>query len=170
MMIAKKIVLTLLALVLCAPLIASAKDKDDDDKVPPGGPFQALQQQINQLKHQLQNIQLIPGPQGPAGPKGSQGLKGDTGATGATGAIGPAGPAGTAGPAHSYAGVAVVARNGGNFDNPLTAMASLSEWCGTPSSANTCLLSMIASIEPPMIAVMEPLESALKASSDGISN
>jgi len=29
---------------------------------------------------------------------------------------------------------------------------------------------MIAIIEPPMIAVMKPLESALKASSDGFSN
>jgi hypothetical protein len=31
-------------------------------------------------------------------------------------------------------------------------------------------LSMIALIEPPMIAVMEPLESAQKAISDGFSN
>ena len=31
-------------------------------------------------------------------------------------------------------------------------------------------MSMIAIIEPPMIAVMKPLESALKASSDGFSN
>jgi hypothetical protein len=36
-------------------------------QVPPGTPFQALQEQINQLKIQLQNIQLIPGPPGPAG-------------------------------------------------------------------------------------------------------
>jgi hypothetical protein len=32
------------------------------------------------------------------------------------------------------------------------------------------VLSMIALIEPPMIAVMEPLESAQKAISDGFSN
>jgi hypothetical protein len=31
-------------------------------------------------------------------------------------------------------------------------------------------VSMIASIEPPMIAVMEPLERAPKASLDGFSN
>ena len=53
------------------------------------------------------------------------------------------GAAGPPGPSHSYAGVTVVARSGGNYDNPLTAMESLSEWCGTPSNTNTCLLKIM---------------------------
>lgn len=58
-----------------------------------------LQNQINNLKTQVANIQLIPGPQGPQGPAGPQGPQGETGATGATGATGPQGEAGPQGPA-----------------------------------------------------------------------
>jgi hypothetical protein len=82
-----------------------------------GQPFKALQDQIDQLKIQLQNIQLTPGPpgatgpagpmgpvgpqgmQGPAGPKGEtgeQGPQGIQGKQGVRGEIGPQGPAGVA--------------------------------------------------------------------------
>jgi hypothetical protein len=62
----KKTVLFLIALVLCIPVIAFAAN---------GQPFQDLQSQIDQLKIQLQNIQLTPGPQGPAGPAGPAGYQ-----------------------------------------------------------------------------------------------
>ena len=79
----KKTLVVLIALVLCIPVITIAADVSltSDGKVP-GSPFQNLQSQIDQLKIQLQNIQLTPGPQGP------QGL------------VGPAGPAGPAGVAN----------------------------------------------------------------------
>ena len=70
-----KTALVLIFIVLFIPVVAFGAE---------GQPFKALQEQIDQLKIQLQNIQLIPGPQGPAGP------------TGATGATGPTGPAGVA--------------------------------------------------------------------------
>ena len=93
-----------------------------------------------------------PGPQGPAGPTGPQGLqglkgdtgatgpqglkgdmgatgpqgpKGDTGAPGPQGLQGPAGPQGPQGPAANYANVIVVAKSGGDFANPLDAVASI---------------------------------------------
>lgn len=57
-MIAKKLVLILAVLVLCAPVIAFAAE---------GQPFQALQKQIDQLQQQINNIKLTPGPPGPSG-------------------------------------------------------------------------------------------------------
>jgi len=57
-MIKQKKVLVLVVLVLLLPVVAYAAE---------GQPFKALQQQIDELKQQLQNIQLIPGPQGPVG-------------------------------------------------------------------------------------------------------
>ena len=68
-----KKLLVVLAMVFI-PVIAFAADVTltSDGKVP-GGPFVLLQQQINDLKNQLNSIQLIPGPKGD---------KGDTGATG----------------------------------------------------------------------------------------
>jgi hypothetical protein len=64
----KKTVFFLIFLVLCIPVIAFAADVSlRKAGVVPGTPFQALQQQIDQLKNQLQNIQLTPGPAGPAG-------------------------------------------------------------------------------------------------------
>jgi hypothetical protein len=93
----KKTVLFLL-LILAFPVVAFGAE---------GQPFKALQEQINQLntliinlQTQVNNIQLIPGPQGPAGPagaKGDIGPAGPIGATGATGATGPAGPQGLQG-------------------------------------------------------------------------
>jgi hypothetical protein len=76
----RKIVLVLLALILWVPAIAYSAE---------GQPFQALQQQIDDLKQQFQNIQLTPGPQGPAGPEGP------AGPTGATGPAAPPPPNGT---------------------------------------------------------------------------
>ena len=55
------------------------------------GTVNIQKQEIVDLKDQIQNISLTPGPMGPMGPAGS------LGATGATGPRGPAGPAGNAG-------------------------------------------------------------------------
>ena len=109
-MIMKKIVLILVALVLSVPVVAFARD-NDDDRVPPGRTFQVLQaeigrlqKEISQLMMQIQNIQLKPmsqgpkGPQGPAGPAGPIGPSGSPGPAGPVGAIGPVGPAGPQGP------------------------------------------------------------------------
>jgi hypothetical protein len=72
-MIAKKIVFISMALVLWGvPTIVFAA----------GAPFDQLQQQIDQLKTQLQNIQRIPGPQGPQGPVGPTGPQGPPGGAG----------------------------------------------------------------------------------------
>ena len=51
----KKTVLVLIGLVLFIPVVAFGTE---------GQPFKALQDQIDQLKMQLQNIQLTPGPPG----------------------------------------------------------------------------------------------------------
>ncbi len=103
-MVSKKIIFALAALVMCFPVISYPADVSltTDGKVP-GLPFQNLQGQIDQVKTELLNIQLAPGPQGPMGPAGPAGPAGATGATGpqgpqgATGPAGPQGPAGTAG-------------------------------------------------------------------------
>jgi len=58
---------------------------------PHGQPFQALQEQIDELRQQLEAIQLIPGPEGPQGPQGEQGPQGIQGLTG------PEGPQGLPG-------------------------------------------------------------------------
>jgi hypothetical protein len=76
---------------------------------PPTDPTPSqLQEQINGLRNdltilqdQVNNIQLIPGPEGPQGPPGVEGPKGDTGDTGPQGPAGvqgPAGPQGERGP------------------------------------------------------------------------
>jgi len=109
-MIMKKIVLILVALVLSVPVVAFARD-NDDDRVPPGRTFQVLQaeigrlqKEISQLMMQIQNIQLKPmsqgpkGPQGPAGPAGPIGPSGSPGPAGPVGSIGPVGPVGPQGP------------------------------------------------------------------------
>jgi hypothetical protein len=121
-MITKKTVYIVLAFLFWVPVVYAADVALTPDGKVPGTPFQALQQQIDQIKIQLQSIQSgqkgDPGPQGPAGPVGPQGPEGpqgpagpvgpqglqgpegpggDTGATGATGPIGPQGPAGECG-------------------------------------------------------------------------
>ena len=69
----KKMLLVILAMafMLSLPVMTMAGEVSltSDGKVP-GTPFKVLQDQIDMLRNQLQNIQLIPGP------------KGDTGATG----------------------------------------------------------------------------------------
>lgn len=54
-------------------------------------PFQVIWATIEDLKNQIINIQLIPGPQGPVGPEGPAGPQG---LQGVQGLVGPQGPAG----------------------------------------------------------------------------
>jgi hypothetical protein len=42
-----------------------------------------------------------------------------------------------------YANVAVVAKNGGDYSSPVTAMSDLTSWCGIPSSMNPCLVKIM---------------------------
>lgn len=86
------------------------------------------------------------GPQGPAGATGATGPEGPAGATGATGPQGPAGATGPQGPAARYANVTVVAKSGGDYTDPVTAMNDLAGWCGTPSAANPCLLKIMPGV------------------------
>jgi hypothetical protein len=65
-----------------------------NDGTVPGQPFQALQLQIDDLKQQLEAIELVPGPPGPQGPIGPQGLQGEQGPQGLQGEQGPQGPQG----------------------------------------------------------------------------
>jgi len=53
--------------------VATAKDQ------PQGTPFQAIWDAIAYLQEQIDNIELIPGPQGPEGPQGPQGKQGPAG-------------------------------------------------------------------------------------------
>jgi hypothetical protein len=43
----------------------------------------------------------------------------------------------------AYAGYTVVAKSGGDYSDPLTAMSDIGDWCGTPSAANPCLLKIM---------------------------
>jgi hypothetical protein len=52
----------------------------------------------------------------------------------------------TAGKIAFYGRVAIVATSGGDYDDPATAMSSYSEWCGTPSSMNPCLLKIMPGV------------------------
>ena len=70
-----KTALVLIFIVLFVPVVAFGQQ---------GQPFKALQEQIDQLKIQLQNIQLTPGPPGPAGPTGATGATGPKGVAGAS--------------------------------------------------------------------------------------
>jgi|GEM_PF-4081624 hypothetical protein len=113
-------VIAILLISLTFATIASAKDNDkekDNEKEKEadnehGQPFQELWDAIKDLRQQILNIQLTPGPQGPpgadgadgatgqqgpAGADGAQGPKGDKGDTGATGLTGPQGLAGADG-------------------------------------------------------------------------
>jgi len=42
-----------------------------------------------------------------------------------------------------YGKVAVVAKSGGDYSDPVTAMAGVATWCGTPSASNPCLLKIM---------------------------
>ena len=88
--------------------VTFADKNKDNHQYKNGKPFSFLQKQINEIKQDIDNIELTPGPQGPAGPQGPkgetgatgpQGPKGDTGATGPAGADGAQGPQGETGPA-----------------------------------------------------------------------
>lgn len=59
-----------------------------------------LQEEINEIREEIKNIELTPGPpgpQGPPGPKGEIGLQGPQGEPGPEGPIGPQGPKGEQG-------------------------------------------------------------------------
>jgi hypothetical protein len=62
-----------------------------------GGPFQELQDQIDDLQEQIENIELTPGPQGESGQQGIPGIQGETGPEGPPGPPGPQGETGPAG-------------------------------------------------------------------------
>jgi len=91
----KYIVLSVLALVLVSGT-ALAKSEN-------GVPFNDLWNAIAGLQEQINNIELLPGPQGeqgehgPMGPQGPQGEQGPIGATGLAGEQGPVGPQGDKG-------------------------------------------------------------------------
>src|SRR3954454_20458765 len=61
-------------------------------------PFDEVWKAINDLRAQVANISLKPGPQGPAGSQGPQGPKGDKGDVGIVGGQGPQGEQGVPGP------------------------------------------------------------------------
>lgn len=45
-----------------------------------------------------------------------------------------------------YGKVAIVAVSGGDYTNPVTAMANTAAWCGTPSATNPCLMKIMAGV------------------------
>lgn len=63
----------------------------------PGKPFDDIWKAITEVRQQIANISLTPGPQGPAGPQGPKGDKGDTGLQGPQGNVGPKGEPGDQG-------------------------------------------------------------------------
>lgn len=65
---------------------------------PEGQPFQAIWDAIQNLQNQIDNIELLPGPQGHPGPEGPQGLKGEQGLQGLQGEKGERGETGSQGP------------------------------------------------------------------------
>lgn len=61
-------------LLLCVPAVAFPADgPSKPTRAANGVPFQILQRQIDQLRQELRNIELTPGPPGPAGPEGPPG-------------------------------------------------------------------------------------------------
>lgn len=68
---------------------------------PEGKPFDAIWAAIEDLQAQIDEIELIPGPQGETGPQGPEGPAGPEGSQGPAGPEGPEGPQGPAGPAGS---------------------------------------------------------------------
>jgi hypothetical protein len=86
------------------------------------------------------------GPEGPIGPQGVAGPQGLIGPQGLQGPQGPEGPQGLIGPLPHYANVAVVAKNGGDYIEPIAAMTDIATWCGTPSENNPCLLKIMPGV------------------------
>lgn len=62
-----------------------------------GNPWDAVWASIANLQAQINNIELLPGPQGPQGPQGERGPIGPQGIQGEVGPMGPQGPQGPAG-------------------------------------------------------------------------
>jgi len=90
-----KIVLWSLILTLALGAnVALAKGKPGDSLQPIRDAINVLQQQVASLQQQIDNIQLIPGPQGEQGIQGEPGQNGTDGQPGEQGSVGPQGPAG----------------------------------------------------------------------------
>jgi hypothetical protein len=63
--------------------------------------------------------------------------------------IGAPGPAGPPGPPPSYAKYVVVALSGGDYADPIAAVANIDSgdaWCGTPSASNRCLIRIMPGV------------------------
>ncbi len=63
--------------------------------------------------------------------------------------IGAPGPAGPPGPQPSYAKYVVVALSGGDYADPIAAVANIDSgdaWCGTPSASNRCLIRIMPGV------------------------
>jgi len=90
--------MAMLALLLVAtPTLARVQKPKDWLRQP----FEKIWTALTDLQNQINNIQLIPGPEGlvgPTGPQGPQGLQGLEGQQGLQGPEGPQGPQGLQGP------------------------------------------------------------------------
>ena len=42
--------------------------------------------------------------------------------------------------------IAIVAKSGGNYTSPVTAMSDIASWCGTPSEASGCLIKIMPGV------------------------
>jgi len=47
---------------------------------------------------------------------------------------------------HLIGNTAIVATEGGEYTNPVTAMNDIANWCGTPSAANPCLMKIMPGV------------------------
>ncbi len=47
---------------------------------------------------------------------------------------------------HAYSGMTIVAKSGGDYKEPRTAMNDLGSWCGTPDAANPCLVRIMPGV------------------------
>ena len=47
---------------------------------------------------------------------------------------------------HKYGGFAVVAKSGGDYSDPVSAMDDVAAWCGTPSAVTPCLLKIMPGV------------------------
>ena len=92
----KKLVLLLILCLIGSFSIAAAAPQQ---KLDVWAAITTLQNTVADLQNQINNIQLLPGPQGETGPMGTPGLPGEQGPIGPKGDTGPQGPPGEAGPA-----------------------------------------------------------------------
>ena len=92
-------------------------------------------QELTDIKNDIENISLTPGPQGatgPQGPAGATGATGSTGKQGATGATGPKGATGATGPKGDTGPTGATGTNGTNA-TITSASATVDANTGTPS-------------------------------------